>query len=650
MAYFAFNSGGFFAQSTSYVAILLCIILLVRMLGGLRPLEGLSWSAAAALLALSLYALVALLSEHWSHAPGVAIVEFNRALLYLLALFLFSSVARSRWRLVWTLRLLAIAIVIVCGCALVTRLLPNVWPTAPSISNSRLSFPVTYWNVLGLLAAFGVVLCVHFTSDENEPARSRVAGAAAVPIPAVTLYFTFSRGSIGVCLIAVVVYALVARPRGLVSAMIAVVPATAIAVKVAYDATLLATVNPTTARASAQGHHVAAVVAACVVGAGLIRLLALRLDRELVRIRLPARNRRRRSRIIAWSTLAVVVILAGIALSGTISHDYHRFFNPPQGGTDLRARLTDPSSDGRVELWRIALHQFDRTPVLGAGAGTYHDTFLERRSDAQFVLHAHSLYLQNLDELGVIGLGLLLVALLTVLVRTALRARGLDRAVYAAVFALMLAWAIEAGVDWDWEMPVVTILFFALGGLVLAREAEPASAPEPAREPGSGSVWAGGIPSSVTRTVLGLGCVLLAVAPAYLWLAERKLTDTTDAFSSGNCSATMTAARSSISTLGIEPEAYAAMGYCDQRRGQPVLAISAMKEAASLDPQNWNFAYGLALMQAADGLNARQAAHRALTLDPQEPEVQAMWQAVTSGTPARTQRYAQSAAQSVTDL
>jgi hypothetical protein len=39
-----------------------------------------------------------------------------------------------------------------------TRLPPHVWPTNANIANSRLSFPVTYWNVVGLLAPFGIVL------------------------------------------------------------------------------------------------------------------------------------------------------------------------------------------------------------------------------------------------------------------------------------------------------------------------------------------------------------------------------------------------------------------------------------------------------------------------------------------------------------
>src|SRR5947209_6224807 len=192
VAYFAFNSGGFYAGVSAYVAMVLCIVLLVRVAAAADPFEGWGWLLALGGGAFALYAVWALLSQRWSHAPGVAVIEYDRALLYLLALVLFGSLARSRLRLVWMLRLLAAAIVVVCLCALVTRVLPHVWPTSPNIANQRLSFPVTYWNVLGLLAAFGIILCVHFASDEREPRAFAVVSAAAVPILAVTLYFTFS--------------------------------------------------------------------------------------------------------------------------------------------------------------------------------------------------------------------------------------------------------------------------------------------------------------------------------------------------------------------------------------------------------------------------------------------------------------------------
>lgn len=56
----------------------------------------------------------------------------------------------------------------------------------------------------------------------------------------------------------------------------------------------------------------------------------------------------------------------------------------------------------------------------------------------------------------------------------AARLGGPDRTLYAALFAAGLAWALHAGVDWDWQMPAVTLWVFALGGAALAA---PARAP-----------------------------------------------------------------------------------------------------------------------------------------------------------------------------
>ena len=65
-----------------------------------------------------------------------------------------------------------------------------------------------------------------------------LAAAALVPV-SVTLYFTFSRGAIWALPIGIVLYAILAQPRGLVTALAAVIP-TVVAVKSAYDADLLA--------------------------------------------------------------------------------------------------------------------------------------------------------------------------------------------------------------------------------------------------------------------------------------------------------------------------------------------------------------------------------------------------------------------------
>ncbi len=88
---------------------------------------------------------------------------------------------------------------------------------------------------------------------------------------------------------------------------------------------------------------------------------------------------------------------------------------------------------------------------------------------------------------------------------------------------------------------------------------------------------------------LGLGCLLLAVAPAYMWLSQRRLDQATSAFAQGDCRAATSSALSSISILGNRPEPYEVISYCDIRRNMPDVAIAMINKAISLDPHNWNY-------------------------------------------------------------
>ncbi len=62
-----------------------------------------------------------------------------------------------------------------------------------------------------------------------------------------------------------------------------------------------------------------------------------------------------------------------------------------------------------------------------------------------------------------------------------------------------------------------------------------------------------------------------------------------------------------------------------------------MNKAISLDPQNWNYTYDLALVRAEAGLNPRPAARRALALDPLEPLTRRAWAELRTATPQQWQ-------------
>ena len=103
--------------------------------------------------------------------------------------------------------------------------------------------------------------------------------------------------------------------------------------------------------------------------------------------------------------------------------------------------------------WRVAEHH----PLGGSGAGTYDLGWAAYGDLARWgeTLDAHSLYLETLAELGVVGL--LLVLGLLAPAAGALRSAHLPTGATAAL-AGSVAYLVHAGLDWDWEMPAVTVV------------------------------------------------------------------------------------------------------------------------------------------------------------------------------------------------
>src|SRR5205823_1008874 len=284
VVFLGFNAGGYFPATPAVVAIVLSQVLLLRLVNARNPFAGFAPATLVAIGALALYAALTLASGLWSHAMGRTLIEFDRACCYLLALLLFGTVRANSTTMRWFIRGLVIGISIVCAAGLISRLAPDVWHTAPDVSNERLSYPVTYWNALGLLAALGIVLSFHLTCSLGERRSVRVLAAAALPVLAATLFFTFSRGAIAAGTVGLLVYVLVARPHALLSGALAAAPCTAALILAAYHSNLLDTVDPTTRAAIAQGHRVALVALVCTAAAaGLRLLLAAWLDPRLLR-------------------------------------------------------------------------------------------------------------------------------------------------------------------------------------------------------------------------------------------------------------------------------------------------------------------------------------------------------------------------------
>src|SRR5436190_10271344 len=140
LVYFSFNGGGFFPATEGFVAALLAVALAVRIAIVRNPFAGFNRWLAVAAGALALYTGWTLLSALWSPGTARPLLEFNRALLYLLALVLVGSVQRTPERMRWMMRGVTVAAVAVSAVGLVTRLLPHTWPIAPNVGIERLSY------------------------------------------------------------------------------------------------------------------------------------------------------------------------------------------------------------------------------------------------------------------------------------------------------------------------------------------------------------------------------------------------------------------------------------------------------------------------------------------------------------------------------
>jgi hypothetical protein len=417
----------------------------------------------------------------------------------------------------------------------------------------------------------------------------------------------------GALVVGVVAYLVLARPAGVLGVALAVLPTAAFAVASAYGADALASRDVTGPAAVEAGRSLALVVAACVAAAALLRAVALPLDARLARLRLAGRAGRRLA--LVAGVLAVGVIAAGVVVLDApdrVASAYSSFVEGDAiiGTGDRRDRLGDVGNNGRLDHWRVALDAFARDPLHGSGAGTYALLWSRDRPFQFSVNDGHSLYIEVLGELGLVGLAVLAVAVLALLAGTLRRAFGAERAVGAAAFALVLMWALRAGVDWDWEMPVVTAPVLAIAAATLAASPVPAAA----RRAAAGR-QAGRLP----RIVAGLGILALLVTPWLVSASQRHLDRSVAALRAGDCARGVDEALAATDALGVRAEPFLVLGYCDARLGRPELGVRAFEAAVARDPASWEAHHGLALLRAAAGLDPRPAARRARALNPLSP-------------------------------
>jgi O-antigen ligase/polysaccharide polymerase Wzy-like membrane protein len=405
------------------------------------------------------------LSIVWSQSVSDSVDELERTLVYgggFLAFLLFAR----RGMVAPLLGAILAGLAGVSAYALATKLFPtDLSPT--HFGGYRLATPVGYWNGLGLLAAIATLLALGFAASEFGVVW-RALAAAALPMLVATLYFTYSRGA-WVALAAGLALAIGLDPRRLhlLTTGLVLAPATAIAALLAYRSTALTHAGSTLHAATHEGHRLAVwiVLFAALSAASL---LALWVVERHVTVSAAARK------VYGWTLagLAVVAVVAGLVAGGgpakIARHAWNNFNANPSGGANLNSRLFQLSSNGRVEMWHVTWAQFKAHPVLGTGGGTFEEYWYTHRPSTQNVRDAHSVYLETLGELGLVG-ALILVAMFAVPF-VGVRVRG--RPMIAIALGAYTAMLVHAIYDWDWELPALILAgtWCGLAALVEARD------------------------------------------------------------------------------------------------------------------------------------------------------------------------------------
>ena len=620
----AFFAGGYFPVTTGLAVAVLSLLLVAHVTLSEQPFAGWSFPLSVMAGALAVFVVWTMLSGGWSDSPARALVESNRALLYLLMLVFVGLHARGPSRLAAVLRWVALAIAVTSFVALLTRLLPATFPTKEGFNNARLQFPLTYWNAVGVFTAVGVILATHLTASEREPAAVRIAAAVALPVVAVALYFSFSRGGIAVAIAGTALYLILAHPRGLPGALLAVSVPLAVALQRAYDADLLAQFDYTGADARAQGRSLFVVVIACMVAAGVLRWLTLRVDRRLVRASISARSAQDRVRHGGRRGAArargrhrgvrppgpdhgpAPRVRRGQRTAGD-----RRPANAPDGGRQQRpardlARRAAGGGGRPVEGRRcrhVPARVGARAPrAAGSGRSTRTRSTTRCAPSSGGSASCCSWWCSRSRSGVAIG-----------------RLRGSERHAHAVFLAAAVALLAHAMVDWDWEMPAVFIWFFGAAGAVVAAPV----AAEHAREP-----------RRLTRLLAGLAILLVAVTPLTVTASQSRLNRGETALRDGDCATATNSALGSLDALSSQAGAFEVLGWCDARAGEHKLAMAAMRNAQRRDPDNWHYAYGLAVTQALAGEDPRPAAALAKRLNPLDPYVRALERAVRPRTAA----------------
>jgi O-antigen ligase len=338
------------------------------------------------------------------------------------------------------------------------------------------------------------------------------------------------------------------------------------------------------------------IVAAAACAGCVFLTAALRVDR----VRMPTGP----GRAMAAGTIAFAVLVALTVANAPISRAWDQFNDQdrPASGPDPAQRLTTAGGT-RSEIWGSAIDAFQAHPLDGVGPGTFEYWWSRDARNPEFVRDAHSLYLEQMAELGLPGL-LLLLGGFASLTAVALHARARlrdpsDLGAMAAMCAAFIVFLVSAGVDWMWEETAVGAL--AVAGIAIAGAA------------GSERLRRRERSAPLSRPGVRAALVILALAAAAVQVPGIVSTDRLrDSQVAVRARDLPLAAQLAQSSVDAEPWAAAPrvqLGLVRERQGDLSAALRSLEDARSKERQNWRIPLAIARVELKRG--DRAAARRA---------------------------------------
>lgn len=560
----------------------------------------------------------------WADAPATAWDGANRTLMYWLAV---ATVGLRPWPAPAARAALAVAGF--GGAALAVGVLAvSAWGDEPArlFLGGRLSEPTGYANATANLFLVALFPLVHLALERRWGWPLRAAAYAAACAVLQTAVLTQSRGG-AIALAAVTILFVALHPRRFpaIAAFAGLYGLCAIAWSTLVEVREAATANEIgPSLADARG-----MIAACALAATVLAALAINLLRPLFAARPVGHGVTRRAELaLAGAAVVAVVVAVGAALStGWLDDRWHDF--KTQGYEDVErgeTRFGGALGSGRYDYYRVAWSEFADHPVAGIGADNFAIPYLRERRTGEAPAYPHSLGFRVLAQLGVIGT-LLFVGFVGAVCWAFAGVRRRSTRAHAGVvvgaFCGGAVWLVHGLADWLWEFPALSLVALALLAIAARAGTLPAQAPSPT---GGWRARAG------TRLALGAGAVAATVSLALPGAAARYGDAGRDSARSDPDQAMRYLDRAAdLNTLDPDPLISRAVIARDQ--GDVDTARRDLEAALEREERNWfaHFELGLLAAVGRDAEGALAALRRARELNPRQPLIAEVTEAVRAG-------------------